>query len=59
MQLLIPRGTIIAVPVNVMQTDTQVWGADAMQFRPNRWLEMEQRKKAEDIALGRDLMAFR
>ncbi|KAG6887487.1 hypothetical protein C0992_012062 [Termitomyces sp. T32_za158] len=54
MHLVVPKGTIIAIPLNVIQTDEVVWGADAELFRPQRWID---RKKA-GIRGGRDLLAF-
>lgn len=54
MHIVIPKGTIIIIPVNVVQTDEYEWGADAEFFRPQRWID---RKKA-GIRGGRDLLAF-
>ncbi|KAJ7225974.1 cytochrome P450 [Mycena pura] len=36
-QLVIPKGTILFVPVNVLQMDPEIWGDDAHLFRPKRW----------------------
>lgn len=36
---LIPKGTILGIPLNVLQRDQSVWGADAEYFRPRRWLD--------------------
>ncbi|KAJ6626885.1 cytochrome P450 [Mycena sp. CBHHK59/15] len=36
-QLVIPKGTILVIPVNVLQTDPEIWGEDAHLFRPERW----------------------
>ncbi|KAG6891095.1 hypothetical protein C0995_014185 [Termitomyces sp. Mi166 len=52
--LVIPKGTTIAIPLNVIQTDETIWGPDAALFRPQRWIE---RKKA-GIRDGRDFLAF-
>ncbi|KAJ7032193.1 cytochrome P450 [Mycena alexandri] len=35
--LLIPKGQIIHVPISIVNTDTEVWGPDAAEFRPERW----------------------
>ncbi|KAF9458748.1 cytochrome P450 [Collybia nuda] len=39
MHIIVPKGTILAIPINVLQTDTEVWGSDADVFRPGRWVE--------------------
>ncbi|KAL0576816.1 hypothetical protein V5O48_005186 [Marasmius crinis-equi] len=52
--LLIPKGTIIAIPVNVIQADSSVYGRDADIFRPERWLELQQ----EGISHEREMLAF-
>ncbi|KAF5377225.1 hypothetical protein D9615_006348 [Tricholomella constricta] len=54
MHLVIPKGTIIAIPLNVIQTDPEVWGPDAHEFRPQRWIE----RKEAGICGGRELLAF-
>ncbi|KAJ7655267.1 cytochrome P450 [Mycena polygramma] len=35
--LVIPKGTVLLIPVNVLQTDPEIWGEDAHIFRPERW----------------------
>ncbi|RDB29638.1 hypothetical protein Hypma_015131 [Hypsizygus marmoreus] len=52
--LIIPKGTTLAIPLNVVQTDPELWGPDADVFRPQRWIE---RKKA-GIRGGRELLVF-
>lgn len=52
--LVIPKGTIVVIPVNVLQTDRNVWGEDAAVFRPKRWLD----KKVANTLTGRELLAF-
>lgn len=43
----LPRGTIVGCSAWVIHQDTQVFGSDAAEFRPERWIEAtpEQRKK--------------
>lgn len=55
MQLVIPKGTILSIPVNVVQSDPEIWGPDAHIFRPERWLD---RKKECNRSHGRDIFAF-
>ncbi|KAJ4485545.1 cytochrome P450 [Lentinula aciculospora] len=54
MCLVIPKGTILEIPVNVVQTDPNVWGPDAEIFRPARWLE----RKNRGIRHEREILAF-
>lgn len=56
---MIPRGTVINIPVNILQTDPEVWGADAAEFKPERWLKMEDDKDAGHFDRQRELFAFR
>ena len=39
MCLVIPKGTTIAIPLNVIQTDPDIWGPDADKFQPMRWIK--------------------
>ena len=41
MYLIIPKGTILEIPLNIIQRDPSVWGPDADLFRPRRWVERE------------------
>jgi len=41
LQLIIPKGTILGIPVNVIHRDTSVWGLDAGIFRPQRWMDRQ------------------
>lgn len=54
LQLVIPKGTLVAIPVNVLQRDTAFWGKDSDVFRPNRWLE----KASGSLFDGQELLAF-
>lgn len=54
MEMMIPRGIVIQIPVNLMQADPDIWGADAAEFKPERWLVSAVAEK-----LQRNLMAFR
>lgn len=49
--LIIPKGTVLSMPLNVIQTDKSTWGPDAGIFRPERWLQRNSRN-------NRDLFAF-
>ncbi|KAF4623842.1 hypothetical protein D9613_002072 [Agrocybe pediades] len=52
--LVLPKGTTVVIPVNVLQTDQAVWGRDADTFRPERWLEMKDGQASKE----RELLAF-
>ncbi|KAJ3910411.1 cytochrome P450 [Lentinula edodes] len=52
--LVIPKGTILEIPVNVVQTDPDVWGSDAEIFRPERWFE----RKKQGLRHEREILAF-
>ncbi|KAH7883794.1 cytochrome P450 [Phlebopus sp. FC_14] len=51
LHLIIPKGTVLSMPVNVIHRDKSVWGPDADLFRPERWLHRSTRN-------SRDLFAF-
>lgn len=38
----IPEGTIVSVPQFVAHRDVEVYGKDALDFRPERWLEADE-----------------
>ncbi|KAJ7711568.1 cytochrome P450 [Mycena metata] len=38
--LLVPKGTLINIPIRVINTWKEVWGEDAEEFHPARWLNL-------------------
>lgn len=36
-----PQGTVLSVPTYTIHRNTQAWGEDADQFRPERWFERD------------------
>ncbi|TDL20845.1 cytochrome P450 [Rickenella mellea] len=36
----IPKGTMLYIPIRIVNTFKEVWGDDAEQFRPERWAEL-------------------
>ncbi|KAG6812058.1 hypothetical protein H0H92_004589 [Tricholoma furcatifolium] len=56
MHLIIPEGTTIVVPLNVLHTDEAIWGSDAGEFQPRRWIE--RRQTFTGIQGGRELLTF-
>ncbi|KAF5383993.1 hypothetical protein D9757_006970 [Collybiopsis confluens] len=40
-----PEGTVLSVPSYTIHRDTEVWGSDIEDFRPERWLDLDQDRK--------------
>jgi len=61
-QLIIPKGTLLVIPVNVLQTDTEIWGNDADLFLPSRWLDSDAKRTpgagGGSLLKGPGLLAF-
>ncbi|KAL0069273.1 hypothetical protein AAF712_003638 [Marasmius tenuissimus] len=38
--VLVPKGTLIWIPIRVVNTWKGIWGEDAEEFRPERWLNL-------------------
>ncbi|KAK7437940.1 hypothetical protein VKT23_018375 [Stygiomarasmius scandens] len=38
--VLVPKGTLFWVPIRVVNTWNVIWGEDAEDFRPSRWLDL-------------------
>ncbi|GLB37392.1 putative cytochrome p450 [Lyophyllum shimeji] len=38
--VLVPKGTIFYIPIRVVNTWKAMWGEDAEEFRPSRWLNL-------------------
>ncbi|KAJ6542567.1 cytochrome P450 [Mycena capillaripes] len=38
--VLVPKGTVITIPIRVINTWKDVWGEDAEEFHPARWLDL-------------------
>ncbi|KAI6041429.1 cytochrome P450 [Pisolithus marmoratus] len=55
----VARGTQISVLISCINRSTDIWGADAKIFRPERWLEEDGiPRKAQDIQAYRHLLTF-
>ncbi|RXW17419.1 hypothetical protein EST38_g8446 [Candolleomyces aberdarensis] len=50
-EILVPEGTVLAIPLTVIHRDQKTWGPDANAFRPKRWFDIPREKE-------RQLMAF-
>ncbi|KAF8330529.1 cytochrome P450 [Amanita rubescens] len=38
--ILVPKGTLIIIPIRVVNTYKGVWGEDAEEYKPSRWLNL-------------------
>jgi len=38
--VLVPKGTFLTIPIRVVNTWKVVWGEDAEEFKPSRWLDL-------------------
>ncbi|KAJ7073281.1 cytochrome P450 [Mycena belliarum] len=38
--VLVPKGTVITIPIRAINTWKEIWGEDAEEFRPARWLDL-------------------
>lgn len=38
--VLVPKGTIFYIPIRVVNTWKVMWGEDAEEFKPHRWLNL-------------------
>ncbi|KAI8984875.1 cytochrome P450 [Trametes punicea] len=55
----IAAGQLVTVPIACINTSSALWGADAKQFRPERWLTDEGiPKKAQEVQGHRHLLTF-
>lgn len=37
--ITVPKGTVVFVPIQAANINPEVWGPDAHEWRPERWLE--------------------
>ena len=54
--ICVTRGTFITIPVGTVNRLEALWGADAKQFRPERWLETN--AQARELQGYRHLVTF-
>ncbi|CAI7858551.1 unnamed protein product [Closterium sp. NIES-53] len=54
--LSVPSGTVLALPMHLLQTDPSFWGDDAFEFRPERFIRfrMQQEKSNSDEQEGKE-----
>lgn len=51
----LPGGTVVSVPAAVVHGDVTVYGNDASEFRPERWLEADEHQR---VAMERTMLSF-
>ena len=57
--ITVPKGSIVLVPAHAMNRSTKFWGADAKEFKPERWLAPDGiPKAAQEIQGHRHLLTF-
>ena len=57
--ITIAKGTRIGISVACMNRSTAIWGPDARELRPQRWLEQDGLpKKVQEIQGHRHLLTF-
>ncbi|KAF7952101.1 uncharacterized protein EAE97_001598 [Botrytis byssoidea] len=39
--IFIPKGTVVGLDLYTLQRDPAIWGADADEFKPGRWLDVD------------------
>lgn len=59
--IVVKKGQGVSVPIRLLGRSTVFWGEDAKEFRPQRWLEMQEEKgslKAKELSGYRHLLTF-
>ncbi|KAF8149662.1 cytochrome P450 [Mycena galopus ATCC 62051] len=56
--LLIPKGQIIHVPIMTVNTEKEIWGDDAEEFKPQRWENVPAKSSAIPSVWGNQLTFF-
>ncbi|TFK53095.1 cytochrome P450 [Heliocybe sulcata] len=59
-RLPVRKGTLVTVPINCMNTSDAIWGPDAKEFKPERWLDNGKGipSRAQEIQGHRHLLTF-
>ncbi len=55
--LFVAKGTILSAPIRALNRSEEFWGADAKEFKPERWLE-DSAPRAKEIQGHRHLLTF-
>lgn len=58
-RIYIGPGQLVTIPIRAMNRSTSIWGADAKEFKPQRWLEEGGiQRKAKEVQGHRHLLTF-
>ena len=59
-EIPVPKGTTIYVAIRASNLDKRIWGEDALEFKPERWLENEAglTKKSKEVAGYHHILSF-
>ncbi|GJJ08503.1 hypothetical protein Clacol_002721 [Clathrus columnatus] len=60
--LFVPKGTILILPINIMQSSEDVWGPDAHIWNPYRWMDIgatgKEANESKQTQWRKDLLIF-
>lgn len=59
--IVVKKGQGVSVPIRLLGRSTVFWGEDAKEFKPQRWLDMQEEKnslKAKELSGYRHLLTF-
>ncbi|EIW81781.1 cytochrome P450 [Coniophora puteana RWD-64-598 SS2] len=57
-RISIAKGTLVGCPITAVNRSPAFWGADALEFRPGRWIEGVEKGSAKDLTGHRHLLTF-
>ncbi|SPC61823.1 related to Cytochrome P450 [Ustilago sp. UG-2017b] len=52
----IPKGREVLIPIQAINSDPEIWGEDAAEFKPERWLDLAESAKQNGLPMH--LMTF-
>ncbi|KAG7531971.1 hypothetical protein FFLO_03978 [Filobasidium floriforme] len=47
--MFVPKGTVLTIGIAAINRSTDIWGADANEFKPDRWFDLEADKHAPPL----------
>ncbi|EIW77626.1 cytochrome P450 [Coniophora puteana RWD-64-598 SS2] len=57
-RISVAKGTLVGCPIAAINRSPTFWGADALEFRPERWFEGVEKTTAKDLTGHRHLLTF-
>ncbi len=55
--IFVAKGTLLTTPILTLNRSEEIWGLDAKEFKPERWLE-DSAPRAKEIKGHRHLLTF-